>query len=193
MRTRLLLMAPFDRPEPTQDAVPPASGYVTKPIKQATLLDAIIAAVGSPVASQSPVDMGSTPTAPPSGAATILVVEDKPVNRKLTLLQLQKLGYATHAVTHGGEAVEAVTAHPYALVLMDCQMPEMDGFEATAAIRQLEERRRAQDAPRLPIIAMTANAMRGDREACLRAGMDDYLAKPVRAEALHDMIRRWIR
>jgi CheY-like chemotaxis protein len=122
--------------------------------------------------------------------ATILVAEDNPVNRRLALLQLRKLGFSAVAVRDGREAVAAALDGDYALALMDCQMPEMDGFEATAAIRAAEsaEPRRG----RLPIIAMTANAMEGDREACLAAGMDGYLAKPVSAARLRALLRRWI-
>jgi PAS domain S-box-containing protein len=125
-----------------------------------------------------------------AGAAQpeILLVEDNQVNQMVALAQLKRLGYAVHAVNNGREAVEAVEHHAYAVILMDCQMPEMDGFEATRLIRALEER----IGRRVPIIAMTANAMNGDREACLDAGMNDYLAKPIRAEELRSVLRLWI-
>ncbi|MBF0146932.1 MAG: PAS domain S-box protein [Magnetococcales bacterium] len=118
----------------------------------------------------------------------ILLAEDNIVNQKVTLLQLKKLGYAAHAVTNGKDAVEAVMRAPYALILMDCQMPVMDGFEATHAIRRLDR----SNSGHIPIIAMTANAMKGDRERCLNSGMDDYMSKPVSPSTLREKLKFWI-
>ncbi len=118
----------------------------------------------------------------------ILVVEDHPVNQKLALLQLQELGCTVVAVSNGMEAIKAICTSNYSLILMDCQMPEMDGFQATRAIRKLEE----VNGDRSIIVAMTAQAMSGDREQCMAAGMDDYLTKPVNIKKLETILRRWL-
>jgi len=136
---------------------------------------------------------GDTLAAPASAglnkvAARILVAEDNGTNREVALAQLQKLGYKATAVTNGAEAVEAVQRGAFDLVLMDCQMPVMDGFEATHRIRNLTRREWAD----IPIIAVTANAMSGDRDRCLREGMNDYLAKPVELGPLQDVLAKWL-
>ena len=136
----------------------------------------------------------SDPTAEFDEAARILLVEDNKINLKVALAQLRRMHCTVDAVYNGREAVDAVVAAqggnlPYALVFMDCQMPEMDGFEATRSIRAWEKQ---ANAGRVPIVAMTANAMRGDREACLAAGMDDYLSKPFRPDELRQLLNLWL-
>ncbi len=124
--------------------------------------------------------------------ASILVAEDNPVNQKVTMMLLRNLGYAADLVQDGAEAIAALRRKPYALVLMDQQMPVMDGLEATRRIRAAENAAEPCFLRRLYIVAMTANAMSGDRDVCIAAGMDDYLAKPVRADALRDMLAKYL-
>ena len=127
---------------------------------------------------------------PVHATTLILVAEDNPVNQKVTLLQLRSLGYTADIAVNGREAIAALRRKPYALVLMDSQMPEMGGIEATRKIRAAQAIGEPGFDPGLRIVAMTANAMSGDREACLAAGMDDYLAKPVRLEDLREVLNR---
>ena len=114
----------------------------------------------------------------------ILVAEDHDINRRLAMLMLEKLGHRADVAGNGREAVEAWERFGYDVILMDCQMPEMDGFEAAREIRRRDAARAAADRPRVRIVALTANALRGDKERCLAAGMDAYVSKPVRLEAL---------
>ena len=128
----------------------------------------------------------ATPTSPPKRLLTILLAEDNLINQQVAARRLRKMGHAVDIANNGAEAVEMVRSKAYDIVLMDVQMPEMDGFEATAAIRALPGEKR-----RIPIIAMTANALPSDCERCLAAGMDDYIAKPVHQQILVGMIEKW--
>ncbi|MBL8236815.1 MAG: response regulator [Bryobacterales bacterium] len=135
-----------------------------------------------------PVPLAASPDQPATGR--VLLAEDNVVNRRIAQVFLEKAGFAVDVVENGHDAVRAATTGLYALALMDVQMPEMDGLAATAEIRRLEC---ATGAARLPIVAMTANAMNGDRERCLAAGMDDYLSKPVTQETMQRKVREWSR
>ena len=114
----------------------------------------------------------------------ILMVEDNQINQRVGKLILQRAGFTIELAGDGNEAVNAHQAQPYDIILMDCQMPTMDGFEASRQIRSL-------DVPQPVIIAVTANALAGERQRCLDAGMDDYLSKPFQAEQLVAMVKRW--
>jgi CheY-like chemotaxis protein len=117
----------------------------------------------------------------------ILLVEDNEVNRKLVTMQLSKLNIKLSLASNGEEAVDKFSKQEYSLILMDCQMPVMDGFETTKQIRAIEKEKGSH----IPIIAMTANSMEGDREKCIESGMDDYISKPVRIKNLKEIIEKW--
>jgi CheY-like chemotaxis protein len=125
----------------------------------------------------------------------VLLVEDNPINRKLARFMLTKAGYQLDIAENGKEAVEKYKSKPdkYDLVLMDIRMPEMDGREAVKKIRELERSRQSVTrVPHIPIIAITAESMKGDREKCLEAGMNDYISKPIRREIVFQMIKKWV-
>jgi len=179
------------------------AAYLTKPVHRSQLYDCLTVLLGVPVKRAH--ELGASEPGERShnalltrhtlkeaaivARARILVAEDNIVNQKVAVRQLEKLGYRADVVANGLEVVDAVSWVSYAAVLMDCHMPELDGFDATAQIRTWEA---AQGDRRVPIIAMTADAMQGDREKCLKAGMDDYLAKPVKLEGLEAVLARWV-
>jgi len=147
---------------------------LTRPIRRARLVECLDAApVRPPVAMPVPPAVEASP-----GALRVLVADDYYANQRLVTRLLEKRGYAVEVVADGQAAVDATLDRAFDLVLMDCQMPLLDGYEATARIRSLERGRRT------PILAMTANDSLESRDACLRAGMDDYLTKPIRVERL---------
>jgi len=168
------------------------SAYLSMPVRQSKLFDCIINLLQSksPVSTIEPekASKSDASSPEPEPCNLILVVEDNAINQKVTLLQLRELGLAAHAVANGREAVEAVTRTQYSLILMDCQMPEMDGLQATKEIRKLE----ALTGKHSPIIALTAHAMTNDRLECLAAGMDDYISKPVSQKKLGEILQRWL-
>lgn len=167
--------------EPSIEAI--VASISTETARMATILDDLLRAL------RSEVELAEAPSRPSPTPTPILVVDDSPVNRLLTESQLTKLGYASAVVASGPDALEYLAANSVALILMDWHMPVLDGLETAATIRQNEE---ASGEGRVPIIALTARAMDGDRETCLAAGMDDFLSKPVGIQALGDAIARWI-
>jgi CheY-like chemotaxis protein len=165
------------------------SGYLMKPVKKADLRDAIMIALGRPLGDGSaPSLITQHSLRETRRSLRILVAEDSPVNLKLVVRMLEKRGHLVVCALNGQEAIEKLEAEPFDVVLMDVQMPETDGLEATRIIR---ERERAADR-RTPIVAMTAHAMKGDRERCLAAGMDGYISKPLRAGELFETISRLV-
>ncbi len=201
--TRLVLLTSVGRGDRARESAAGIAATLTKPVRQAQLLAVLsrvlagaeVGAEASPaLALATAADSGARATdttgsdaGEPPVLARILVVEDSSVNQQVALGLLRKLGYRGDAVANGLEAIEALERIPYAAVLMDCQMPEMDGFAASREIRRREAGRR-----HLPIIAMTGNTAEGDRERCLAVGMDGYISKPVRIDELAAALRRWV-
>jgi two-component system sensor histidine kinase/response regulator len=163
------------------------SRCLVKPIKQSQLFDSIASVMAEGVEARSSPSVVRVDADSEAKEIRILLAEDNVVNQRVALSQLKKLGYPADAVLNGKEVLMALEAYPYPVVLMDCQMPEMDGYEATAEIRKLE----AGKSQRTTIIALTAHAMEGERKKCLAAGMDDYLSKPVKISDLAEMLERW--
>lgn len=173
------------------------AAILSKPTRQSYLFNTLvkIRQARQPVSRAAPSTSSETAVIEtlPASAATprlghVLLAEDNPVNQKVALYHLERLGYTCDVVSDGKQAVDAVQRSHYDAILMDVHMPGMDGFEATVQIRTYE----AQQGRRTPIIAMTANALRGERERCLAAGMDDYIAKPFKKDELKAVLTRWI-
>jgi signal transduction histidine kinase/DNA-binding response OmpR family regulator len=165
------------------------SAYVMKPVKQSTLLNTILTVVGKmPAGSNKPKPVSIYSSLKSSHQFNILLVEDNAVNQQLAVRMLQKFGHTVKVAENGKEALTNMDNESFDLILMDVQMPEMDGFEATAAIRERER----ITGTHIPIIAMTAHAMKGDQERCLEAGMDDYVSKPVQAKILFEAVENAI-
>jgi CheY-like chemotaxis protein/HPt (histidine-containing phosphotransfer) domain-containing protein len=161
-------------------------------VRQSRLFDCLAVAMSGTEASLRPVvgyrDQGVHVALPPH--LRVLLAEDNTVNQKVALRQLQKLGSQADAVANGLEVISALRKVAYDIVLMDCQMPEMDGYEASRQIRELEVRQAFGVRKPVHIIALTANALKGDREKCLAAGMDDYISKPVQVSELEAALQR---
>ena len=172
------------------------SGSLSKPVRKSDLYNCLVDGFAAEPEGSAPTQPAVTPpTSGPTDTSrgSVLLVEDNPTNRLVASRMIEKLGYAVEVAENGREAVDAVTEtvtgsslKRFAVIFMDCQMPVMDGYEATQAIRTLEG-----DERHTPIVAMTAAAMTGDREACIAAGMDDYLAKPIRPELVRAAMAKW--
>jgi CheY-like chemotaxis protein len=161
---------------------------LTKPVKHAQIRECLQRSLALPVERVAATPVADrAPDVRPGSLGRVLVAEDNVVNQKVALLQLRRMGYSADAVANGAEAVEALRRIPYDIVLMDCQMPDVDGYEATRIIRK-------QFAGwHIPIVAMTASALAGDRQKCLDAGMDDYICKPIKGPDLEATLSKWQR
>jgi CheY-like chemotaxis protein len=185
----LVLFTSLGRKESTDG---PFAATLAKPLRQSQLFDTLVTLLGSDAHADA-APRAAAPAARPRMDAQmaarhplrILLAEDNVVNQKLALRLLQQMGYRADVASNGIEAIECVARQPYDVVLMDVQMPEMDGLEAS---RRITAKYKPAERPR--IVAMTANAMQGDREECLAAGMDDYVTKPIRVDALVEALDR---
>ena len=164
------------------------SGYLLKPVKQQMLFDATMAVLGREKVESPALITRHILAEQRKFGLRLLLAEDNPINQKLAITVLQKAGYSVDSVDNGQDAVSKAKANQYNAILMDIQMPDIDGFEATQQIRAWEE----DHGGHIPIIAMTAHAMQGDRERCLEAGMDDYVTKPLHPPVLISALNRWI-
>ncbi|MBK7715687.1 MAG: response regulator [Gemmatimonadetes bacterium] len=190
-RTRVILLAPVTQRHAADAATDVGvTEVLVKPVRLLALHDAVRTALGFEprTARRSALLKGlGAADARPLRRARVLLVEDNPVNQKVATQMVERLGHLVDVAGNGLEGVAAARKLPYDIILMDCQMPEMDGYEATAEIRRLEG-----EARHTPIVAMTANAMQGDRERCLAAGMDDYVSKPIRSAEMQATLARWV-
>jgi CheY-like chemotaxis protein len=167
------------------------SAYLTKPVRRAELRAAVVAAISHPSVKETPAAASSITKAPlakrSSNGHHILLAEDNVVNQRVARAILEKAGHSVVVANNGQQALLLLEEQAFDMVLMDVQMPEMGGFEATAAIRNRERRAGLHT----PIVAMTAHAMTGDRERCIDAGMDDYITKPIHGPALLDLVEEY--
>ncbi|HLM60286.1 MAG TPA: response regulator, partial [Pyrinomonadaceae bacterium] len=192
---RLILMPSFGNRGDGQAAREiGVAAYLMKPVRQSQLFDCLATVMGEgetaasiTATSRQLVTRHSLEENKFVALARVLIAEDNPVNQKVSKRQVENLGYAADVVENGLEALAALSKFPYDIVLMDCQMPLMDGYEATAEIRRRED----EIGKRIVIIAMTANALEGESEKCIAAGMDDYISKPVNVEELQQILARW--
>jgi two-component system sensor histidine kinase/response regulator len=191
---RLIMLTTRDNHESNSDTVQLFAAILTKPLRRSQLLNCVTRAVTA--AQEGGLEETAIRSALPAAAAAarafvpkVLLVEDNPVNREVAVGMLESLGCVAHTAENGWLALEAMNNDAYDAVLMDCQMPVMDGLTATAELRRREQN---AGGARLPIIALTANTMEGDRERCLAAGMDDFLSKPFSQQQLAALLKRWL-
>jgi two-component system sensor histidine kinase/response regulator len=188
---RLIMLTISDNHESNSNGVQLFAAILTKPLRRSQLLNCVTRAVAAP--ESSAIEDTAIRAMPAAAARTfvpkILLVEDNPVNREVAVGMLESLGCSAHAAENGWVALQAVNNDAFDAVLMDCQMPVMDGLTAAAELRRREQN---SGGARLPIIALTANAMEGDRERCLAAGMDDFLSKPFTQQQLAALLKRWL-
>jgi CheY-like chemotaxis protein len=163
------------------------NGYLNKPVDQSILYNTLMTIAG--VNAQQPLITAFSARALPQFKARVLVVEDNAINQRVAQGLLRKFGVQVDLAANGEEALNSLQNFPFDLVFMDCQMPVMDGYEATKKIRLPQSKVLNSN---IPIIAMTANSMQGDREKCLTAGMDDFIAKPVNPNKLQEALKRWL-
>ncbi|MBI5691826.1 MAG: response regulator [Verrucomicrobia bacterium] len=195
VRQRLAIHAPVllstvRRPRAGEAVAFGADGMIVKPVRPALLLEAIVGTVAGGTAQEkrAPVASAFTETLASRLPLRILVADDNAINQMVALMLLNRLGYTADVAANGVEVIKAIDSKVYDLIFLDVRMPEMDGYEAA---RRICEKWAGDAAARPRIIAMTGNAMQGERERCLEAGMDDYLSKPVRIEELKALIKRW--
>jgi CheY-like chemotaxis protein len=187
----LIMLGPMDREVAAEEREKLGiTYYLSKPVRRSHLYDAITRIMGT--RSEEPVAAPVEPTAPSLPFRVrerLLLAEDNPINQQVAVQMLQRLGYKVKAVDSGQAVLDALAQEEYGVILMDCQMPVMDGFTATRMIRRQET---VGGKPRIPIIALTASTMQGDRERCLAAGMDDFLSKPFKRNQLKAILQRWL-
>jgi two-component system, sensor histidine kinase and response regulator len=189
---RLILLCSHDDHDGGSERTQLFAAVLTKPLRRSQLFSSVSRVMTLTGTAGDPPPAGSASASPPgvrAAAPRLLLVEDNPVNREVAVGMLESLGCKTDAAENGRLAIEAMNTCSYDAVLMDCQMPVMDGLTATAEIRRREQ---TSGAARVPVIALTANAMEGDRERCLAAGMDDFLSKPFTQQQLATLLRRWL-
>ncbi len=199
-RTRTLIMTSLgDKPDATLLKLANIGAWLVKPVKQSRLFDSLVSLIENQ-------DLQKSESPPPPCASSlaaqeikrlpaprsirILLAEDNPVNQRVALLQLRKLGYSAEVANDGRQALDAMCRKPFDVVLLDCQMPELDGYEVASKFREHQGAQGAPPPRRCYVIALTAHALEGDREKCLAAGMDDYLTKPVQMGNLDAALER---